>query len=110
MKKFFVLFIIVLFPLTSFAQTKIVGDVNELINGKPQQMTAQELKSKIVNDYGGKELKFLELKSGTLIPMSVEKANNLMDIQEEGTPIWLIVLAAVGAMLLVLILIGLAAK
>jgi len=35
-----------------------------------------------VNEWGEKELKFLELKNGRLIPMSVKKSINSLKIQD----------------------------
>jgi len=61
---------------------KILGDLNNQIAGKPHKISKQELNSKLVNEWGEKELKFLELKNGRLIPMSVKKSINSLKIQD----------------------------
>jgi hypothetical protein len=45
MKKVIVLFIIILLPLTTFAQDKMLSEINKQIKGKPQKITKQELNS-----------------------------------------------------------------
>jgi len=106
MKKVLVLFIIILLPLTTFAQDKMLSEINKQIKDKPQKITKQELNSKIVNEWGEKELKFLELKNGTLIPMTVEKSNNLLKTQDsQGTAPQTYVFIGLGVVLVLLIII-----
>ena len=50
MKKVLVLFIIILLSLTTFAQDKMLGEINKQIKGKPQNIIKQELNSKLVNE------------------------------------------------------------
>ncbi|MFC2093520.1 hypothetical protein ACFLSV_06430 [Bacteroidota bacterium] len=104
MKKVLVLFIIILLPLTTFAQDKLLSEINKQIKGKPQKITKQELNSKLVNEWGEKELKFLELKSGKLIPMSVEKSKNLLKIQDtQDLEPWVYAVIVVGIVLIVVL-------
>jgi hypothetical protein len=111
-KKVLVLFIIILLPLTTFAQEKILGDINNQIAGKPHKISKQELNSKLVNEWGEKELKFLELKNGTLIPMSVEKSNSLLKIQDaqEIEPWVYVVITVVIVLIVFIIVFGLIVK
>jgi len=82
MKKVFALFLVVLLPLTTSAQDKIITEINNYFNDKPQKMTLQELNSKIVNEWDKKELRFLELKNGRMVLMTAKKSNNLLKDQE----------------------------
>lgn len=108
MKKALVLFIIILIPLTTFAQDKMLDELNNRIAGKPQKISKQELNSKLVNEWGDKELKFLELKNGRLIPMSVEKSNNLLKVQDtQDLEWWGYTLIIVGAVIIVVLFLGL---
>ena len=108
MKNLFVLLIAILLPLTTFAQDKMLGEINNQIKGKPQKITKQELNSKLVNEWGGKELKFLELNNGTLIPMTVEKSNKLLKVQDtQDLEPWVHVVIAVGIILIVILILGL---
>jgi hypothetical protein len=107
MKKLIVLLIIILLPLTSFAQNKMLGEINKQIKGKPQKITKQELNSKLVNEWGEKELKFLELKNGTLIPMKVEKSKNLLKLQDaQDIEPWVQVVIVVGIVIIVIIIVA----
>lgn len=104
MKKLFVIFIIILIPLTTLAQEKMLSNINNQINSKIQKMTKPELNSKVVNEWGKKELKFLELKNGTLIPMSVDKSNSLLEKEDsQKTEWWIYVLIITGIVVVVLI-------
>ena len=106
-KKVLVLFIIILLPLTTFAQDKMLCEINRQIEGSPQEMTKQELNSKLVKEWGEKELKFLELKNGRLIPMSVEKSNNLSKIQDaQDIEPWVQVIIVVGIVIIVIIIVA----
>ena len=108
MKKLFVLFIIILLPLTTFAQDKMLSEINKQIEGKPQKITKQELNSKLVNEWGDKELKFLELKNGKLIPMSVEKSKNLLKTQDtQDLEWWGYTLIVVGIVIIFVLFFGL---
>ena len=102
MKKLIVLFIIILLPHTTFAQDKMLCEINKQIEGNPQEMTKQELNSKLVNEWGGKELRFLELKNGTLIPMKVKKSNKLLKAQDTE---WWVYVAVAGGIILIIVLI-----
>ena len=105
MKKTFILIIIIIFSLTTLAQSKIINDVNNYINDKPQKISKQELRSKILNEWSRKELKFLELKNGTLIPMTVEKSDNLLKIQDsQHIDTWIIILASAMTVLMLLMI------
>ena len=107
MKKLFVIFIIVLIPLTTFAQEKIIADINNQINSNIHKMTKQELNSKVVSEWGEKELKFLELKNGKLIPMSVEKSKNLSKTQDaQDVEPWVYVVIVVGIVIIVVLIIA----
>ena len=107
MKNLFILLIAILLPLTTFAQDKMLGEINKQIKDNPQNITKQELKSKLVNEWGEKELKFLELNNGTLIPMTVEKSNKLLKVQDtQDTEWWVHVVIIVGAVLIVLLILG----
>jgi len=108
MKKVLVLFIIILLPLTTFAQDKMLSEINKQIEGKSQKITKQELNSKLVNEWGDKELKFLELKNGKLIPMSVEKSSNLLKTHgTQDLEWWGYTLIVVGAVIIVVLFLGL---
>ena len=108
MKNLFILLIAILLPLTTFAQDKMLGEINKQIKGKPQKISKQELNSKLVNEWGEKELKFLELKNGTLIPMTVEKSNKLLKVQDtQDTDWWIYVVVVVGIVLIVVLILGL---
>ena len=104
MKKALVLLIIILLPLTTFAQDKMLGDINNQIAGKPQKITKQELNSKLVNEWGDKELKYLELKNGKLILMTVEKSNDLLKTHDtQSTDWWVIVGIVVGIVIILMV-------
>ncbi len=82
----------------------MLSNINNQINSKIQKMTKPELNSKVVNEWGKKELKFLELKNGTLIPMSVDKSNSLLEKEDsQKTEWWIYVLIITGIVVVVLI-------
>jgi hypothetical protein len=57
-----------------------------------------------VNEWGEKELKFLELKNGSFIPMSVEKSNKLLKTQDtQGTNWWVIVGIVTGVAIVIFV-------
>lgn len=105
-KKAFVLFIIILLPLTTFAQDKMLGEMNKQIEGKSRKITKQELNSRLVNEWGEKELRFLELKNGTFIPMTVEKSNKLLKAQDTQDTDWWVYVVVVAGIVLIVVLIA----
>ena len=105
-KKVLVLFVIVLLPVTTFAQDKMLGEISKQVKGKPKKITKQQLNSKLVNEWGEKELKFLELKNGSLIPMKVEKLNKLSKIQDTQDDEWWIYVAVAAGIVLIVVLIA----
>ena len=108
-KKLFVIFIIILIPLTTFSQNKMLVEISNRINGKTQKMTKQEISSKLVNKWGEKELKFLELKNGRLIPMSVDNSKNLLKVQDaQDTDWWIYAVIVVGIVIIVVLILFLA--
>ena len=72
----------------------------------PQKITKQELNSKLVNEWGDKELKFLELKNGKLIPMTVEKSNKLLKTQDTQDTDWWVYVVVVAGIVLIVVLIA----
>lgn len=101
MKKLILLSALILFlPLLIKAQINVKDEINVYVDKSVS--TIQDLNSKLVDEYGLKEIQFVKFENGKYIPVKAGEVKKITEIQFSSDVI--LIFAIIGAVLVGLIL------
>jgi hypothetical protein len=102
MKRLILLSVLFLFlPLLLRAQTSVKDEINVYLDKNIS--TLQDLNSKLVDEYGLKDIQFVKFENGKYIPVKAGEVKKITEVQFSSDVI--LIFAIIGAVLVGLILI-----
>jgi hypothetical protein len=102
MKRLILLSVLILFlPLLLKAQTSVKDEINVYLDKSIN--TLQDLNTKLVDEYGLKDIQFVKFENGKYIPVKATEVKKITEVQISSDVI--LIFAIIGAVLVGLILI-----